>query len=36
MWNELNLREIKAKGWEKAFLENQASGLTGEIGNVGV
>lgn len=35
MWNELNLREIKAKGWEKAFLENQASGLTGEIGNVG-
>lgn len=35
MWNELKLREIKAKGWEKAFLENQASGLTGEIGNVG-
>ena len=35
MYNELDLSEIKAKGWTKKYLETQANGLTGEIGNVG-
>lgn len=35
MYNELELSEIKAKGWLKRYLQTQASGLTGEIGNVG-
>lgn len=35
MYNELELSEIKAKGWTKKYLETQANGLTGEIGNVG-
>lgn len=35
MWHELDLSEIKARGWEKAFLENQAAGQTGEMGRIG-
>lgn len=35
MYKELDLKDIKAKGWVKEFLETQAKGLTGEIGNVG-
>lgn len=36
VYNELNLSEIKATGWIKKYLETQANGLTGEMGNVGV
>ena len=35
MYKELNFSQVKATGWSKRFLENQAAGLTGEIGNVG-
>lgn len=35
MYQEMELREIKARGWVKKFLLNQAKGLTGEIGRVG-
>ena len=35
MYNELDLSRIKARGWIKEYLETQANGLTGEIGNVG-
>ena len=35
MYRELKLREIEARGWVKKFLENQAKGLTGEMGKVG-
>lgn len=35
MFNELDLKEIKAKGWIAEFLQTQADGLTGEMGNIG-
>lgn len=35
MYNELDLCDIKAKGWVREFLRTQANGLTGEMGNVG-
>jgi hypothetical protein len=35
MYNELDLSDIKAKGWVRAFLQTQARGLTGEMGKVG-
>ena len=35
MYNELPIKQIKARGWIKNFLQTQARGLTGEIGNVG-
>lgn len=35
MFSELKLNEIKAKGWIKEFLQTQADGQTGEMGNVG-
>lgn len=35
MYQELNFSQIKAAGWVKRYLDTQASGLTGEIGNVG-
>lgn len=36
MYEELNLSEIKAKGWVEKYLQTQAEGLTGNIGKVGV
>ena len=35
MYREIELKNIKAKGWIAEFLKTQAEGLTGEIGNVG-
>lgn len=35
MWNELDFSEIKARGWVKTFLENQAAGQTGEMDKIG-
>ena len=35
MYSELYIDEIKATGWIKRFLQTQAEGLTGEMGNVG-
>lgn len=35
MYKEIEVGKIKADGWIKAFLQTQANGLTGEIGNVG-
>ena len=35
MYCELDFRQIKATGWVKRYLDTQAKGLTGEIGNVG-
>ncbi len=35
MYRELNLSEIKAKGWLKEYLLTQAKGLTGNIHKVG-
>jgi len=35
MYCELDFSQIKAKGWVKRYLDTQAEGLTGEIGNVG-
>lgn len=35
MFHELDLKQIRAKGWVEEFLKTQAQGLTGEIGNVG-
>lgn len=36
MYDELNLSEIRAKGWIKRYLQTQSKGLTGNIGKVGV
>ena len=35
MYKELNLSEIKAKGWLREYLLTQAKGLTGNIHKVG-
>lgn len=35
MFKELDLKQIKAKGWLAEFLKTQAEGLTGEMGNIG-
>ena len=35
MYQELTAREIKAAGWIKRFLCNQARGLTGNMGKIG-
>lgn len=35
MYSELNFSQIKATGWVREYLNTQATGLTGEIGNVG-
>ena len=35
MYTELNFSQIRARGWVKRFLENQAKGMTGELGNIG-
>ena len=35
MYNELNLSDIKAKGWAKEYINTQAEGMTGHIGETG-
>lgn len=35
MYKELDLSQVKARGWVRKFLENQAEGLTGNIHLVG-
>ena len=35
MFNELNLSDIKAKGWALEYLNTQAEGMTGHIGETG-
>ncbi len=35
MFNELELREIKAQGWIKEYLKTQATGMTGNLHKVG-
>jgi len=35
MFNELNLSDIKAKGWALEYLNTQADGMTGHIGETG-
>lgn len=36
MYEELNLSEIKAKGWIKNYLKTQAKGMTGNMDKIGV
>ena len=33
--NELNLSDIKARGWALEYLNTQADGMTGHIGETG-
>ena len=35
MYSELKFSQIKAAGWVKEYLNTQATGLTGKLGNVG-
>lgn len=35
MFKEVDFKEIKARGWIAEFLQTQADGLTGEMGNIG-
>ena len=35
MYEELNLGEVKARGWVRRFLQTQANGLTGNMNEIG-
>lgn len=35
MYEELNLSEVKARGWVRRFLQTQANGLTGNMNEIG-
>ena len=35
MYKELDIREIKARGWLFRFLDTQANGMTGAMGKIG-